>query len=76
MTDLKVFAIAATGTLFLQTVEPLRLDYRPENITEMLLRAGLSLLVGIVTTLTLKAIGNFKIRRRPLSSPRKNKTSR
>jgi hypothetical protein len=75
MTDLKVFLLATTGTLFMQAVEPLRLNYRPENTTEMLLRAGLSLLVGIVTTLTFKIIENSKVWKRLTSRHNKTKTT-
>jgi hypothetical protein len=75
MNDLKVFLLATTGTLFMQAVEPLRLDYRPENTTEMLLRAGLSLLVGIVTTLTFKVIENTKVWQRLVMRHKKTKTT-
>jgi len=60
MTLARIFLLAAGGTLFLQAVQPPLQSHTTESWQEILLRAGLSLFVGVATTLTYKMIESLK----------------
>jgi len=60
MTLTRIFLLAASGTLFLQALQPPLESHTSQSWQEILLRAGLSLFVGVATTLTYKMIESLK----------------
>lgn len=64
MNELKIFVIATTGGVFLQTMDPLPSMVSGQSPGDLLVRMGISIVGGIISTLAYRAIQHIPWRKR------------
>jgi hypothetical protein len=73
MNETRLVILATTGILFMQCIDPSTELNTSSSYHEFFIRTGLSLFVGIITTLTYKFIESLKIWQRLTSQGKRFK---
>lgn len=76
MNELKFFVIATTGGVFLQTMDPLPSMVSGQSPGDLLVRMGISIVGGIISTLAYRAIQHIPWRNRRRSKSHLNEVKR